>query len=138
MHLTRTSFQAPAAGHRASAHASTAPRIRHRVPVSLFSVALTLGMLISPTSPQASGVLAGDQPVTDSGDRRTITHDRVLGIGPDVTGTSVSGQRRVQPWRAWPGISGESARDGSMTDGLPPSGLDGGMCWPHGDHFHCR
>ena len=87
MQLTRPSFQAPAAGHRASARVSTVPRIRRRVPFSLVSVALTLGMLISPTSPQASGVLAGDQPVTDSGDRRSITRDPVLGIGPDVTGT---------------------------------------------------
>jgi hypothetical protein len=138
MQLTRTSFQAPAARHLASAHAWTAPRIRHRVPFSLVSVALTLAMLISPTSPQSSGVLAGDQPVTDSGDRRLITCDPILGIGPDVTSTSACGQPRVQPWRAWPGIPGESARDGWMTDGLPPSGLDGGLCWPHGDHFHCR
>jgi hypothetical protein len=137
MQLTRPSFQAPAAGHRASARASTVPRIRSRVPFSLVAVALGLGMLISPTSPQASGVLAEDQPVTDSGDRRSMTHDPVLGVGPDVTGTRASGRPHVQPWRAWPGISGERSRDGSMTDGLPP-GVDGGLCWPHGDHFHCR
>jgi hypothetical protein len=97
MPLTRPSFKAPAAGHRASAHGSTALRIRLRIPFSWVSVALTLGMLISPTSPQSSGVLAGDQPVTDSGEPRLITRDPMLGIGPDETSPSVSGQPRVHP-----------------------------------------
>jgi hypothetical protein len=138
MPLTGPSLKAPAAGHRASAHRSTALRIRLRAPVSWVSLALTLGVLISPTRSQSSDVLAGDQPVTDRGDRQLMTHDPILGIGPDETSPSAFGSPRVRPWRAWPGISGETAPDGWMTEGLPPSGVDGGRCWPHGDHFHCR
>jgi hypothetical protein len=138
MPLTRPSFKAPAAEHRASAHGSTTPRRRLRDPFSWVSVALTLGMLISPISYPSSSVFAWDQPVTDSGDRRFISRDSMLGLGPDETNPSTSGPPRVRPWRAWPGISGETARDGWMTEGRPPSGVDGGGCWPHGDHFHCR
>jgi hypothetical protein len=138
MPMTGPSFKATTAGHSASAHGSAILRTRLRTPLSWVSVALTLGMLISPTRSQSSGVLAGDQPVTDSGERRLIPRDPMLGIVPNETNPSASRQPRLRPWWAWPGISGETARDGWMTEGLPSSGVNGDRCWPHGDHFHCR
>jgi hypothetical protein len=138
--LTRTSFQPPEVVHRTSGHSSTAPRIRHEIRRSLLTlatVALVLGALISAASSQSSGPPAGVQRSGDVGELRVVTPEPAP-VVDDVSPASPSGHRRVAPWRDWPRVPGNAVHDGRMMDGAPFNGPDGRMCWPHGDHVHCR
>jgi hypothetical protein len=42
------------------------------------------------------------------------------------------------PWREWMRGPGGRSDEGRMLDGTPFPGPDGRLCWPHGDHVHCR
>ena len=53
-------------------------------------------------------------------------------IDPDSISRS-----RLSPWRSWPSDI-DGPRDVWMLDGARIYNSDGRVCWPHGDHFHCR
>lgn len=96
------------------------------------AVALVLVCGLGAASAQAGCARDGDWLVCDDGRRYAIRLDA------DV------GSRR---WQAWPGGRTEGGwgpfpSDGApsfVTDGgVPLQGPDGLVCWPHGDHVHCR
>jgi hypothetical protein len=59
-------------------------------------------------------------------------------ITPEVTTPAASDHPQVGRWRAWPDMLGNRPRGDRMMDGTPLPGPDGRVCWPHGDHVHCR
>jgi hypothetical protein len=44
---------------------------------------------------------------------------------------------RLSPWRNRPSEI-DGPREPWMLDGTQIDSPDGRVCWPHGDHFHCR
>lgn len=138
--LTRTSFQPLEAVHRTSGHSSAVFRIRYRTRRSLLTlttVLLIVGGLISPASSQLRNPQVGVEPSGDVGEPQAIIPEPTP-VVDDVSPASPSGPTRVGPWGDWPRLPGSGVHDGWMMDGAPFQGPDGRMCWPHGDHVHCR
>jgi hypothetical protein len=136
--LTRTSFQPLEAVHRPPWRSPTASWMCGGIRPSLLAlgaVALVGGAMISPARSQSSSATGGVQPPAGVGERLMITTEPV--VGGDLP-PSPSDPMPLAPWRDWPRVPGNAVYDGWTTDGIPFSGSDGRMCWPHGDHFHCR
>jgi hypothetical protein len=57
---------------------------------------------------------------------------------PEWTSSAPPVSPRVGPWRSWSRTPIYGGPEGSTRDGMPYYRHDGGRCWPHGDHFHCR
>jgi hypothetical protein len=137
--LTRTSFQTLEAVHRTSVHST--PRILSEIRRPLLTVALfalLLGAPISPANSQSSGAPREFPPSGEHGERRMITTEPTPPGDGDRSSAPSSNPRRAAPWRGWPGGSGFGVNDDWTMDGAPSYGPDGRMCWPHGDHVHCR
>jgi hypothetical protein len=102
------------------------------------TVVLMLGAAISFASAQSSVVPAEVQPSGDVGERQVSNPERTPVLDGDSSPASPSGDMRDAPWRNWPRIPGSRVPDDWSMDGAPSYGPDGRMCWPHGDHVHCR
>jgi len=137
--LTRVSFQPPEVVHRASGHST--PSIRNEIRrclVTSATVVLILGAPISSASSQSSGTPAEVRPSGDVVERQVINPEPTPVLDGDSSPASSSGDMGAAPWRNWPRIPGARVDDGWSMDGAPSYGPDGRMCWPHGDHVHCR
>jgi len=143
--LTRTSFQPLETVHRTSEHSLAAFRLRHRTRCSLLTLAsltlatvvLIVGALISPARSESNNPQAGVQPSGDVGEPQVFTPEPAP-VVDDVSPASPSSPTRVAPWRDWPRVPGSGVHEGWTIDGASFQGPDGRMCWPHGDHVHCR
>jgi hypothetical protein len=114
-------------------------RLSPHAALTLAAVAmLLLGGYSTSASPQTTCSGEGNWPGCDGGEGRAISPGAAPPQRPEGDTPDGSERPRVQPWRAWPGLTPEWPRDGWAMEGRPFIGPDGRTCWPHGDHFHCR
>ena len=97
---------------------------RCRALSGLAAIALVCGSTTAPSA-QAECTREGDRLICPDGEREVV--------GPESDARPPFGS-----WRGWPGPRrSDEGRDG-LTDEPRVHGSDGRICWPHGDHVHCR
>jgi hypothetical protein len=88
-------------------------------------LALGLAAAASPVAAQTGCTRDGDWLVCDDGRRYAIRQDL--------------DDPRGGRWRGWPPDRGDTAREWPTGERGPlVDSRDGLVCWPHGDHVHCR
>jgi hypothetical protein len=98
---------------------------------------LSVGVLTSPATSQPTDVPVEPQPPSDAADRPVTQEPPSMPDG-DASPPGRSRDPRDRLWRQWPRTPGSRGYDGWTPDGAPFHDADGRLCWPHGDHFHCR
>lgn len=104
--------------------------------VALTTVALLLGGFVSPAWPQSGCMQGGAGVACNGGEPPAAAPGSAAVTDPEAIAPGAAG--RPPAWRVWPGAPGGGPRGGWPMEGTPFPGPDGRMCWPHGDHFHCR
>jgi hypothetical protein len=137
--LTRTSLPLVEALRGMATHASRGIRgeARHRLLISA-ATALTVGVLITPASAQSSAPPSAAQSSNDVVERSASPPDPVRAADGALSPARPTGATRMAPWGRWPRIPDSEIPEGWPRRGDSPYGADGRMCWPHGDHVHCR
>jgi hypothetical protein len=120
---------------------SREPRVRKvwsRAVPTLALVAMLLGGLSAPASPQSACGGENNWPACEGGEGRAIGPGSAPPRNPEAVSPDASARPRLRPWGAWPDPAAAWPREGWAVEGTTFIGPDGRTCWPHGDHFHCR
>jgi hypothetical protein len=118
-------------------------------PTQAFSWAVTLttlflvfgGLDMSAASEPSGGNIPAMKPAVDPAERRPTSQDSRPAIDTEAPADDSSESQTVEPgapWRRWPRPPGSAADDIRTMDGPLFTRPDGRLCWPHGDHVHCR
>lgn len=115
-------------------------RIRHEI--RRFSLILAIAVLsLGPMTSQANSQ-STCAPATvrsgDVGEPGVTSPERAADVDSEAAPVRPPAVPLEGIWRNWPRTPGNGAHDGWTIDGAPIHSPDGRMCWPHGDHVHCR